>query len=433
MHDNEEFCISVEGISKIEGHASLDVKVKKGKVIDAKLRINENKRFNTLATIGKPALAVHQIVSRICGTCSVAHLLCCIKCVENALGFEPSKQTIKLRDLMLYGLNIRDHAMHLFFFSLPDIFGKDSVLDFADTGKEHDLLHKALAIKTAGNNLSVLIGGRAVHPPNILVGGFSKILTPDEAKKMVKELKSIRPFVLEFIDIFYKSDFEFITETTFIALRNDRFSYLEGDLISSDGTRIEENDLLEHLNKFVLPYSQAAGFSFKGKPYTVGALARMNLNKDALHPKTQVSAAKYLDVFPSDNMFHNNLAQAIEILHAIDSSIQSLEENEFKVESRPAIVPKKSHGIGVIEAPRGTLYYNLRIDDAGKIEWADLVIPTAQNQIKIDKDIGILVQQKLDKKMSRDKIPFELEKLIRAYDPCMSCATHFLKVNWKEE
>lgn len=430
MHD-KSFDITIKNLSKIEGHTDLDVKVRDGKVLDAKLKISENKRFFTDAAIGKPALAVHQIVSRICGTCSIAHLMCCINCVENALHIEPTEQTVKLRDLLLYGLNIRDHAMHLYLFCLPDIFKKDSVLDFADEGYEHELVHKAFEIKSAGNNLCVLTGGRAVHSPLPQVGGFMKIPNSEDAKKVVAELKAVREAAVEFVDIFAKCDFKFDSETTYIGLRNNRYSYLGGELISSDGYCIGHWNFREHLQKYVRPYTQAPGFKFHGKSYVVGALARMNLNSDTLNKQTKKDLAKYVRMFPSKNIFHNNLAQAIEVVHCIDSALEILESMEFREEPKIPIKAVKSEGIGVLEAPRGTLYYHLKIDDRGKIEFADLVIPTSQNQIKMNKDIGALVQKKLDEGLGKEEIRLEIEKLIRAYDPCMSCATHFLKVNWK--
>lgn len=430
MH-KQSFDITIKNLSKIEGHTDLDVVVKDGKVVDSKLQISENKRFFTDATQGKPALGVHQIVSRICGTCSIAHLMCCINCVENALEVQPSEQTVQLRDLLLWGLNIRDHAMHLYLFCLPDIFGKDSVLEFADEGYEHDLVHKAFDVKGAGNDLCTLVGGRAVHSPFPQVGGFMKIPKREDADKVVRELKAVREMAIQFVDIFAKRDSTFETDTTYIALRNDRFSYQGGDLMTTDGLCIGRKNFREHLQKTVIPYSQAPGFQFQGRPYVVGALARLNINRDTLHPRTRKDLAPYLSMFPSKNIFHNNLAQAIEIVHCIDSSIELLERMEFKAEPKAAVKPRRSEGIGVIEAPRGTLYYNLRMDDAGKLEFTDLVIPTSQNQIKMDKDIGALVQDRLDRGTEKEAIPLEIERLVRAYDPCMSCATHFLKVNWK--
>ena len=430
MH-SQDFDITIKNLSKIEGHTDLDVEVKGGKVVNSKLKISENKRFFTEAVVGKPALAVHQILSRICGTCSIAHLMGCINCVENALEITPSPQTIKLRDLLLYGLNIRDHAMHLYLFCLPDIFGKDSLLEFADTGYEHDLVHKAFDVKAAGNDLCTLIGGRAVHAPFPQVGGFMKIPKKEDCQKIANQLKGIRNDAIEFVEIFAEKDIVFETETTYVALRNERFSYLDGDMISSEGTCKSSREFRDHLKKEVIPYSQAPGFNYKGRPYVVGALARLNLNKDTLHHNTRRDLAKYMDRFPSKNIFYNNLAQAIEIVHCIDSAIEIIENNEFKDEPKPMIKARKAEGVGVMEAPRGILYYNLKIDENGKIEFADLVIPTSQNQIKIDKDVGALVQQKLDEGMEREKISLHIERLIRSYDPCMSCATHFLKVNWK--
>ncbi len=430
MHSHS-FDITIKNLSKIEGHTDLDVEVRDGKVVGSKLKIDENKRFFTQAAVGKPALGVHQIVSRICGTCSIAHLMCCINCVENAFKVEPSEQTVAMRDLLLYGLNIRDHAMHLYLFCLPDIFGKDSVLEFADTGYEHDLIHKAFDVKSAGNDLCVLTGGRAVHAPFPQVGGFMKIPKKEDAKKVVQTLKGIRAATIEFADIFHKCGWRLDTDTMYISLRNNRFSYLDGDLMTSDGLCISHSNFRHHLEKTVVPYSTAPGFAFQGRPYVVGALSRMNINKDTLHRDTIRDMSKYLKTFPSANIFHNNLAQAIEIVHCIDSSIELLERMDFKEEPKKQIKVKKSQGIGVLEAPRGTLYYNLSIDADGKIDNADLVIPTSQNQIKMDKDVGALVQDMLDRGIGKDAIPLEIEKLIRAYDPCMSCATHFLKIRWR--
>ena len=338
MH-KQSFNITIDDLSKIEGHTDLEIAVRDGKVVGSKLKIDEIKRFFRTAAIGKPALGVHQLVSRICGTCSIAHLLCCINCVENALEIEPSAQTTCLRDLLLYGLNIRDHAMHLYIFCLPDVLGKDSVLDFADEGYEHGLLHKAFDIKGAGNALSTLVGGRAVHAPFPQVGGFMRIPKKEDMVKMAAELRAVREAAVEFVDVFHRCDFRFDTDTTYIALRNDRFSYLGGDLMTSDGLCIGKRNFRDHVQKFVIPYSQAPGFEFEGKSYVVGALARMNMNRDTLHRDTRKSLGSALSSFPSDNIFHNNLAQAIEVVHCIDSAIELLESADFREEKKPEIKP----------------------------------------------------------------------------------------------
>ncbi len=424
MH-KQSLDISINKLSKIEGHADLDIKIRDGKVEDVDLRVMENKRFYTQAVKGKDYNAVPQLVSRICGTCSIAHLTACIEAIEKTLKIKPSEQTMLMRKLTMYSLMIRDHALHLYFFVMPDIFNLDSLLDLKDEQKE--LIHQALHVKEAGNNLSNLIAGRAVHAPFEQVGGFSNLPDKEKTKDIIKELKSIRKSILDLADIFYNCKWELKRKTNFIALVTKDFSFLEGKIKSSTGAEIEEENYWDHLHNVIMPYSQASGFKFEGKEYMVGALARINLNKDVLHKNTKKDMKKYLDLFPSENIFHNNLAQAIEIMHSIDHSIEILENTEFKKEEPVKPDNLTGEGVGVIEAPRGTLYYWLAIDE-GKIRYANLVIPTSQNLINMKEDIKEMVLNNIDK--GEEFIRKEAEKIIRAYDPCMSCASHFLKINF---
>ncbi len=207
------------------------------------------------------------------------------------------------------------------------------------------------------------------------------------------------------------------------------FSYLEGKIVSDRGDSIEEVDFHNHLQHKVIPYSQASGYTFEGQTYMVGALARINLAKDSLHQNTKTSLNEVLKRFPSTNIFDNNLAQAIEILHCVDHSIEILENYTFKPET--LVLPTKTSGvgIGVIEAPRGTLYHKVVINDKGLVAEGEIVVPTGQNQINIEQDMARLIEELLPKNLSVDQLQHELEKLIRAYDPCMSCASHFLKLN----
>jgi len=327
---------------------------------------------------------------------------------------------------MMYGMMIRDHAMHLYLFCLPDVFGKDSVLDFDE--RQHELVHNAFEVKKAGNDLSKLIGGRAVHPPYAQIGQFSHLPDKDEAKKVIEELERVRADIFELVRIFYDCTFSFRKKTRFVALTTPDFSFLEGIIKTSQGLTIPEAHYWEHLQRIIIPYSQAAGFELEGRDFMVGALARMNLNRDKLHRETKRDLAKYIRMFPSENIYNNNLAQTIEIMHCIDHSIEILESTEFKNEPKAEFKIKEGKGVGVIEAPRGTLYYAISLDKDGKIDYGNLVIPTAQNQIKMENDIRNLVYQNLGK--SKPFIRYEIEKLIRAFDPCMTCATHFLKVNW---
>ncbi len=425
------FDITLENLTKMEGHANLDVRVRDGKVESVKLQITENQRFYEESVRGQPIATAPQLMSRICGTCSIAHLTCCIEAIENAVGIKPTEQALLMKKLAMYGLMIRDHGLHLYFFSLPDLVGKDSILDFSeDNKKEHKLLHDSFDVKRAGNALSTLIAGKAVHAPYPTVGGFLHAPEKGEIEKTINALRYARPLALDLADMFYEWSEKFERETDFVALTTNDFSFIEGQINSSHGICVREQDYLDHLIGVVIPYSQASGFEFEGEEFMVGSLARMNLNKDKLHKDTKQSAAKYLKVFPSTNIFHNNLAQAIEIVHSIDHSIELLENTKFmKEEVQKPVLTEEKVGVGVIEAPRGTLYYKVTVGVSGKIKKANVVVPTAQNQINIEKDIAKLVQDNVE--MPKEKIEYKIEKLVRAYDPCLSCASHFLKFNWK--
>lgn len=426
------FDITLENLSKIEGHTDLDVRVRKGKVEYVHLKISENKRFYTQAIRGKPAQGAPFLMSRICGTCSIAHLMCCIQAVEAAMGVKISEQTLVLRKLAMYGLYIRDHALHTYMFSLPDYMGKDSILDFDENNpKEHELIHQCFDVKAAGNALSTLIAGRAVHAPYPLVGGFSRIPKKEEIKPVIQKLRGVRQAVIELMDVFLEEKFNFSRKTNYVCLLCPDFNFYTGDHIcTSKFVCIPSRHYTEHLEHHVIPYSQASGYEFEGETYMVGSLARINLNNAYLHKNTRRDAKKVLAIFPTMNIFYNNLAQTIEMLHSIDASIDILETYKFKEEKPVPFVPRAGKGTGVVEAPRGTLYYLAETDKNGVITHADIVVPTGQNQINIELDIKKLIEDNLS--LPRDQLQFEIEKLVRAYDPCMSCAAHFLKLNWSE-
>src|SRR3989344_371408 len=438
--------LSLEEISKIEGGAGLDLTIRNGQVEKLNFKITEYKRFYTQAIRGKAALAAPTLLARICGTCSNAHILAAIKPVENAFKITPSPQTLILRRLVVNGLIIRDHALHLYIFVLPDLFQKDSLLDFdAQDPRQHQLLHDAFAVKDAGNNLSILTGGRSVHAPYPTVGGFLKFPDPEKQKEIIAKLTAVRPAVLNLIDTFLKAPLNQTQHIPYLALRGENYSFLAGQIVSTDGINIPSEDYRGQLNRVALPYSHASAYTYKKGFYMTGALARLNLNKASLNPQTQKDAAQALQKSPSDNLYHNNLAQAIEILNAIDDSIAILSSTSFNPEPpvKPAVI--SGTGFGVIEAPRGILYHRLTIED-NVVKDAEILVPTGQNQLNIENDLKILVNRKLQqhtgKKHSgsgrmdspgvelKQELTHDMEVLIRAYDPCMSCASHFLKINW---
>jgi len=424
MHDFE---LSIDPISKVEGSAALDIKVVKGEV-DLKFRVNESKRFFTQALKGMDFKGMPQLVSRICGVCSTAHLLASMHSVENALNVTPSEQTVKLRKLTTYGANIRDHALHLYMFVLPDYFRKDSVLDF-ETEEERKLLHECFHVKAAGNALVTGVAGKAVHAPFPQINGFLKTPKNEDLKQTVAKLDDIRSDVLTLIDLFYKWDVKFVRPTKYVALKNNDCAYVGGDIACSDGEIIEKKDFFHHFNRVVIPYSEATSFVHEKNSYVVGAVARLNINKDHLHKDTKKDASKALSRFPSSNVYDNNLAQAIEILHCIDASKEMIESTDFKEEKIPPLKLKECEGVGVAEAPRGLLYYLVTLNKAGKIRKANLAIPSGQNLVQMQKDLKLYIEKNLDK--DKKELERDIEMLIRAYDPCMSCATHFIKFKWE--
>src|SRR3989344_3693030 len=378
------FDLTIDRMTKVEGSASLEIRVKDNKVEHVHFKITEFKRFFTEAMKGKPLIALPQLLARICGTCSNAHLICSIEACENSLGITPSERTMLLRLLTTYGLMIRDHALHLYLFVLPDIYGKDY---FPDKSGVEDA---------------------------------------------VKKLEAIRPAVLRLIEIYKNAPFRFDRKTNFAALVPDKYWFLDGCINTGKGECLPEKHFGEYLERTVLPYSQASAYKHEGESYMVGAMARLNLAKDRLHPRSKNSLGETLDIFPSTNIFHNNLAQAIEILHCVDHSIEILTKHNFEPEPIIKAADRETTGIGVIEAPRGTLYHKVSVGADGLIKEGEVVVPTGQNQINIEEDVWRMVEESIAE-TPKDKIVFEIEKLIRAYDPCMSCASHFLKVNWREE
>ena len=436
MHDpNFDFDINLSEISKVEGAASLEIKIRNKKIENLKFYISEWKRFYTQAIQGKTAVAIPQLVARICGTCSNAHLLCSIKAIENAFDVNPSNQTNQLRKLLYYGLIIRDHALHLYIFSLPDVYNKNSILDFDEHDPiQHQLLDDAFAVKEVGNQLSLIVGGRSVHAPFPTIGGFIKLPKLEELKNLQSKLTEIRPRILKLLEIFAETgdELKMKIQPSFNGLVSDDFSFLDGVMKNSDGNEAYKKGLNEYLEAVIIPYSQARGFKLNGNLMMVGALARLNLSRQNLHPNSKTDIGKYLNIFPSTNIFHNNLAQAIEILHAIDASLEIIDNLKAIEDEKPSeFTPKQSVGIGVIEAPRGTLFHKYDIDSTGIVKKAEIMVPTGQNQVLMEKGISEQTEKLLLGDAGKEKIIDEAEKLIRAFDPCMSCASHFLRVTWK--
>ena len=424
--------IVIDTIAKIEGHAGLKVVFEDDAVKELQFIVSDYRRFFTTAVRGRRVVAVPSFLSRICGTCSVAHLFASLMAVESAQGIEITGQTKALRRLAYDGLMIRDHALHLYFFVLPDVLGVDSILDVPDDPDDpgHALLRDSFDIKRLGTDISNAVIGAAIHAPWPTVGGFLKNPKQTDFPDLVARLEAIRPKVLRGIETFLGWGVSLVRNTDYLGLRNDtRFDFLEGDVVNSNGRRIARPEFEDYLHYVQIPHSHAEGYRFSdtGEDYLVGALARINLNRDLLHPRTKADAAFALSAFPSNNVYHNNLAQAIEVLHCVDDAIDVSRTMELADEQPIRAQSQAGTGVGLIEAPRGLLYHMAKINEDGIVEDYDVIVPTAQNQINIENDLKDYFDENLDK--DEETLRADAESIVRAYDPCMSCATNFLKMD----
>lgn len=430
MHSGE---ITIDNITKIEGTAGLKVTVADGKVADLKFIIKDYRRFYTQTVKGKPYIAAPSFLSRICGTCSVAHLFASIEAIEKSQGIKISEQTRILRRLAYNGLMIRDHGLHLYFFVLPDVLGIDSILDISDDPGDpgHILLHDSFDIKKLGSDITDVIIGAAIHAPFPTVGGFLKLPDPSKFADLISRLENIRPQVLRGIKAFYDWQPVLIRNSDYMCLKKDGdYNFIDGEVVNSTGRRVPEENFHDFLKSVIIPYSESEGYVFSDvhEDYLVGALARLNLNKDNLNARTKSDAGKYIGAFPSNNIHHNNLAQAIEILQCVDDALDILKSLKIVDEKPIRKPPQAGIGVGVIEAPRGILYHMAKVNEKGIIEDYDVIVPTSQNQINIENDLKKYFNENLDK--GEEVLKIEAEKIIRSYDPCMSCATNFLKMEW---
>lgn len=420
--------ITLNHITKIEGHASLNLKIKDSSVEICELSSTEGARFFESLLCGRNIAESQEITSRICGICSCVHTVCSLKVVENAIGIKVSKQTSLLRELLLLGERIRSHATHLYFFALPDYLGCESALEIA--AKNREKIEDALALIKLGNLIAETVGGREMHPFTCVLGGFTHIPKQEKIDLLLNELKENRDKAIKTLKLFSEIKYPtFENEIEHLCIKKgSQYPLLEGEIVSDKQFKKEQKKYSEFIEEKIENYSTGKFVVKKGGEYRVGALSRLNNCYSSLNESTKKEIKK-IEV-KKNNPFHNNLAQAVELLDSIEIAIQIIKNNKFKGEPIPEIKPKAGRGIAVVEAPRGVLIHDYKINKEGVIEKANIITPTCQNLRAMEADIKGYVSQLIREKISHEKLVLEIEKLIRSYDPCFSCSTHFLKVNW---
>jgi sulfhydrogenase subunit alpha len=426
--------ISIPHLGRVEGHGGVEVEIDKGKVTRVNMDIFEGSRFYEVLVVGKKFTEVSSIVSRVCGICSAGHTLTSQMATENALGIKVTQRTEFLRGLLLHGEAIESHALHLGCLVLPDLLGYDGPLAMAKDYPTEVTI--ALNLKKLGNQIQDLIGGRAIHPINAIVGGFGKIPTKSQLEKLNTELEKGLKLSDILLDLFSKLKLpEYTTHTgVYAALdpKEQRYSYL-GDVIhTSDGIRRPINEFRNICHEKVVSHSTAKQSLYNNLPFMVGALARINLNWKYLTGKAKEAQEKLMPNLPSHNTMHNNYAQMIELIYSIGRSqqlIKFLFEGGFEHEEPLKYEIHAGKGVGAIEVPRGTLYHYYEFDDQGKIVDADIITPTAQNLANVEKDMRGAIETLINEPV--EAMRSSLEHIARAYDPCISCATHLVKIKMK--
>jgi coenzyme F420-reducing hydrogenase alpha subunit len=419
----------VKALSRVEGEGRLYVKLRGNEVEHVELNIYEPPRFFESFLVGREVREVPDIVARICGICPVAYQMSACHALEKALGIEVSAETRALRRLLYCGEWIESHALHMYLLHAPDFLGYESGISMAADHK--DVVERGLRMKKIGNRLVDIVGGRAIHPINIAVGGFYRTPRPRELRALLPDLEWGLAAAVE--TVAFVADFEFPdfeTDYDCVSLKDGvEYPMNHGRVVSSTGLDIPVEQYESHFAERHLPQSTAL-HSVRlpaESAYVVGPLARWNNCFDQLSPTAKRIAESCGIEWPTQNNFKSIVARAIEVIDAFDEAVQIIGAYHAEpVQSRVPFQPRAGAACHATEAPRGLLYHRYRIGDDGLIAEAKIVPPTAQNQGQIENDLRRYVPRiaSLDDASATRKC----EHLIRNYDPCISCATHFLKL-----
>lgn len=418
--------IAVGLIARVEGEGALRLTVRGGRVEDVELRIFEPPRFFEAFLVGRRYDEVPDLVARICGICPVAYQMSAVHALEQAFGVRVEGQLRALRRLLYCGEWIESHALHLYLLQAPDFLGYESGLAMA---KDHpELVARGLRTKKAGNALIALLGGRAVHPVSVRVGGFSRVPGRRELAPLRDELARARDEAAETVRWTAGLDFpDFVQDYTFVALAPaGEYPFNEGPVASSRGLSIPAGEFEMRFVERQVSYSNALHCLLDGGPYLAGPLARINLNAERLSPVAKQALTATGLALPLRNPFHGIVARAVEILYALDEAVRLIDHYEPPAEPAVPVAPCAGVGAAATEAPRGLLYHRYEVGADGLIKEAKIVPPTSQNQRRIEEDLRAFAPRLLDRP---DKEAAQgCERVIRCYDPCISCATHFLRL-----
>jgi coenzyme F420-reducing hydrogenase alpha subunit len=418
--------INIHHLARVEGHGNIAIRIKDGKLQEAKWEVVETPRFFEALLVGKKWENAPWICGRICGICSIGHTLASIRAVENAFGMVPTVQTQKLRLLLKHMETLQSHVLHLYFLSAPDFLGAGSVFPLIQSAPA--VVQRAAKLKLLANDICDCVGGRRMHPTRTVVGGFTMLPEKKELEMFRERLADATGELLvtaELFKTFHVPDFE--RETEFISLKGKSgYPFIGGDLVSSDGVIKKEHEYRYMTNEYVVEQSTSKWSRLSRRSFAVGALARLNNNFVFLQPEAREIAEMFGLKPVSHNPFMNNIAQLVECVHVVHESLLLIDEllDSEREEPRQEVIPKGGTGVGAVEVPRGILYHCYEFDDNGRILKCDCVIPTSQNHGNIQHDLEELAGRCAEAGRTDREIELLAQMLVRAYDPCISCSVH---------
>ena len=428
----------VNHLTRVEGHGNIVVNVTDGVIEKCEWQVPEAPRFFESMVRDRHYSEVARIVSRICGICSIGHTLASVKATELALGIEVTPQTRKLRTLLKHAENFDSHVLHVYVLVAPDLLGAPSA--FALVPTHGDVVARALRLKRLGHEWGSMIGGRTTHPTTAVPGGFTKTPTVSELKAMRNKLIAAVPDLeatLDTIEALAGGIPDFQRPTEYMALSSpDEYGLYDGFvqtiLADGDRARYEVADYRSCTNEYVSPLSTSKYTRNRLDSYAAGALARFNVNYDQLRPEAK-AVAQRLGIQPvCTNPYMNSVAQVVEIVHSAYEGIRLIDELLADgIADEPLVQPTRyASGASAVEVPRGILFHEYSYDYEGSCISANCIIPTGQNHANIQADFDALLPWLLDAGKSESEMRLAFEMLVRAYDPCISCSTHHLDVEF---
>ncbi len=427
--------ITIPHLGRVEGHGGIYVKISGDTVQDVNMDIHEGSRYYEALLKGKHFLEVQGIITRVCAICSSSHTVAALTALEEALDIKVSERVYRLRGLLLLGGTIESHALHVFALALPDFLGFDSVISMAS--KYPDQVAFALKLKQLGNSIQTLVGGRAVHPINTLVGGFGKLPSHQEIATIRRDLEASLEPLMDFVDLAATIDVPTwaAQPTLYVALRpyEEAFRFRGISICTSKGDEFELDSYQETIQEFTVEHSHAKHSALaSGETYMVGSLARLRLWNQYLGGQTKTAFDILFPEGVKDNILMNNWAQLVELVHCVERGIEICDVLMTQPEAASEMVDYEvsaGRGIGAIEVPRGTLFHDYEINNDGLVVAANVITPTAQNLANTERDLRMAVETMLASTPvpDDDQIKLQLEMVARAYDPCISCSVHVIR------